>query len=789
MAGLSGRKFWLFAAAATAAFVGEAAAQPAASSNEDIVVTATRRETRLQDVPVAVTPITAGLLQNSGVRDLQDLTSLAPALQFNVSENETSATARLRGIGTQGSNPGLEAAVGIFVDGVYRARNGVALTDLGELAQVEVLRGPQGTLFGKNTSAGLINVTTAGPSMTGFSASAEATAGNYGQERVSGHVNLPLVADKLAARVFAAYDKRDGFLNVTDKTGQKTDYNNRDVYTVRGQLLWEPSSSVRARFIVDYSKRDETCCAAKIYNPRLLNGATPAFPAGASLIAASLGGFGPGGVSALTAGNGSIEDRFGFSNRRPVQQLEDKGASAEFNIDIGPGTLTSVTAGRDWQYKQGQDADFTAADIWYRNVRNGAGFGFKTFTQELRYSGASGPVDWLVGAFYANEILTRADRLQIGADYQAFFRGVLTASTGSAAAATAATNPLAVATGTFTRDDFEQKGDPIALFTHNIFKLDDKTEVSVGVRYTIDNKELRSTFVTPFNGLPLIAAGLPASVYGVPWFVPFASRSISREEKEWSGVASASRAFTQATRGYLSVSRGYKSGGFNLDRDANPLFNGEFVDAYEIGLKNGFMGGDLLLNLDAYYNEYTDFQLNRFNGTQFVVQTIPEVTSQGLEVDAFWRTPLDGLSMQGGVAYTEAEYGANTGWAGPGLTRLPGARLTNAPLWTVTNSFTYKKSLMGGAAEGLAYIDFRYVSDQNTGSDLAPAKIQPGYFLVNGRVGLSSKGDRVGIEVWGRNLFDQEYAQIMFDQPLQTGAFGAFLGDPRTYGVTLRAKY
>lgn len=179
-----------------------------ARTDEEIVVTATRRETALQDVPVAVTPVTAAQVQNSGIRDLQDLTSLAPALQFNVSENETSATARLRGIGTQGSNPGLKSAVGIFIDGVYRARNGVALTDLGEVQQIEVLRGPQGTLFGRNTSAGLISVVTAGPDLNETGMGGEVTVGDFNERRVAGYhravcsrsIGLSLLCGSVAAR-------------------------------------------------------------------------------------------------------------------------------------------------------------------------------------------------------------------------------------------------------------------------------------------------------------------------------------------------------------------------------------------------------------------------------------------------------------------------------------------------------------------------------------------------------------------------------------------------------------
>jgi outer membrane receptor protein involved in Fe transport len=163
-----------------------------------------------------------------------------------------------------------------------------------------------------------------------------------------------------------------------------------------------------------------------------------------------------------------------------------------------------------------------------------------------------------------------------------------------------------------------------------------------------------------------------------------------------------------------------------------------------------------------------------------------------------WRTPVDGLSLQGGIAYTDARYGDNAAWvatsANPitgALTnfRLPGSQLTNAPEWTATTSITYERPMFNGAAVGLAYLDARYVDDQITGSDLNPTKTQPSYTLVNARLGLATADERYSLELWARNLTDEEYQQIAFDVPLQTGTYGAFLGDPRTYGVTLRARY
>ncbi len=798
--------FWMFAAAATAAITasltgaGDAAAQPSAQEDE-IVVTATRREARLQDVPVAVTPVTAEMIQNSGIRDLQDLTSVAPSLQFNVSENETSATARLRGIGTQGSNPGLESAVGILVDGVYRARNGVALTDLGEISQVEVLRGPQGTLFGRNTTAGLISVNTAGPSLSTYSGDVEATYGDYSETRLAGSITGPLVEDVLGFRLFGATATRDGFIDVVDAAGGVRDVNNRDVWTLRGQLRYEPTPDISARLILDYSDRDEICCAARIYDPEIVNGATATFPPPTAAAVAALGGFGPDGAAAL--GSGDFETRVGFANREYTQQVEDWGVSGEVNWDVLGGQLTSVTAYRDWTFSWGQDMDFSAADIWYRTA-DGAGFGFEVFTQEFRFSAVTGPLDWLVGVYYADERLTRRDNVTVGSQYADYFGliapgslvaaglpSTTAADLGVALAATLAAN----AEGESINDYFKQNGESIALFTHNIWSIDDKTEVTVGLRYTADDKSVKAFFETGVDTAALTAGTSPflASFLGFPWLRDAndaAPIMESREERQWSGIVSLRREITDNVSTYASYSEGYKAGGFNLDRefDGSLAFEEETVSAYELGLKSALMGGQLLANAAIYYNQFDNFQLNTFNGSQFVVTSIPEAISQGVELDLIWRTPVEGLSYQGGVAYTEAEYGSFTPAPGQSA-RLPNSRLTNAPLWSLTNSVTYEKGLFNDATRGLVYFDTRYASAQNTGSDLNPTKVQEGYWLVNGRLALYTPDDRYGVELWGRNLFDEDYAQIMFDVPLQTGAYGAFLGDPRTYGVTVRARY
>jgi len=865
----AGRKCALFMATAYASLLSAAHAQQAPeppTASDEIVITATQRSSSVQDVAIAVTPVTGELIRNSGVQDIQDLQSLVPSLQFNVSENETSATARLRGIGTQGSNPGLESSVGVIIDGVFRVRNGVALGDLGEVAQIEVLRGPQGTLFGRNTSAGLISIRTEGPDLSSFGAGFEGTYGNFDAYRVGGYLNTPIIRDVLGLRVFAATAERDGVITTNPGTPLQRDDNDRDFWTVRPQLLFEPSANLMVRIIGDYTERDESCCAAAVINTEQLNGAVfqsaPTtlggplgapipFGAGAQAAFAALGAYGPGGVAG-GLGDGSLGNRRAFAERPYGQDIIEYGISGEVNWDLGAVNLTSITAYRDWTFTQAQDADFTLLDILFRPDDSTDTTEFRNFTQEVRAAGEAGPLDWLVGVFYANEILDRRNRLFLGSDFGRAFAAL---SPGFAALQTL--QPIAGLGGAVGGNDdtYRQESNSIAVFTHNIIALGSKTDLTLGARFTHETKDFDADFNTLTGGTALalfratvagsaINAGFPAAVANslaatvtcdptqnigaVLGNAAFAGLNglrsgfcltglrneldavgvdQRREENEVTGIISLARQLTDNNTIYGSYSRGYKAGGFNLDRDfgffvvggePNPQFEEETVDAFELGLKNTLLNGDLLLNVAAFYSFFDNFQLNTFNGFQFVVTSVPEVVSRGVELDYIWSLPIDGLRTQGGVSYTDARYGDDTDFilnnANPvngqlTLFRLPGARLTNAPAWSFTHSFTYERPLLNEQLMGLAHVDVRYISSQFTGSDLDPVSVQPGFVAVNARIGVNAFQDRLGVEVWARNLFDTDFHQIGFNVPLQSGARAAFLGDPRTFGVTVRARY
>ncbi|HYC98233.1 TonB-dependent receptor [Brevundimonas sp.] len=843
-------------------FAGVASAQDpeGPTTVDDIIVTAQKREQNLQDVPIVVTSLSEEVLEDAGVRDIKDLQILTPGMTVTSTASEASTTARIRGVGTVGDNPGLESSVGVVIDGVYRSRNSVGFGDLGEMQRIEILKGPQGTLFGKNTSAGVINIITEAPSFTP-GVNLEMTVGNYDAVGIAGSVTGP-INDQVAFRVYAASRVRDGFMNIDTGDGPRmeTDDGNQEFATLRGQLLILPNDNASIRLIADYSVRNEYCCVGT----QIRTGPTYPF------------------IDALSAGPGQRPpapgfgmlpfDRTAYANRATGQDVTDMGLSAEANIDLTSinATLTSVTSWRDWSSELGQDIDFTGADIAYRVQDGDYGYEVENLTQEFRLAGSTDSLDWLVGLFATKEEIGRTDSWYFGADYTPFLSFLLSARLNAAnpalpvspntigcytrAAQTAPGFGACLGTGGavggggpgFTvgqgyEDVYSQTSTSFALFTNNTWRLTDRFDVTLGLRYTMDDKSLHGLQKnTNGNGNTcgaalanagaigaVVGAGNAATILGtfcLPWSnIAFNNRRVQEEfdDSELSGTIKAAYRLNPSVMTYVSYARGYKSFGYNLDRvqsgitpTASLLFPSEVVDSYEAGLKMTLLDRSLLLNATYFDQTFQDFQLNTFLGTAFVVESIPELTSRGVDADFLWFSPVDGLSFQGGVTWTEAEYGEFTAadLANPGnfpqLSLLPGSTASFAPEWSATLSINFNRSIGNGLRTGFSLAG-KYMTEYNTGSDLIPFKQQDAFTTLNGRVSLGTEDERWTAELWVQNLTDEEYIQVAYNAPLQGSAFqstvqpngtyynpaldsqtyDAFLGAPRTWGATLRYKY
>jgi iron complex outermembrane recepter protein len=798
----------------------QAANQPALT---EIIVTAQKREQNIQDVPISVIALSAQQLKEGGVTDIKNLQALIPGLTVTSTTSENVTTARIRGIGTVGDNPGLESSVGVVIDGVYRPRNGVGFGNLGEIEQIEILEGPQGELFGKNNDAGVITIATKRPSTT-FGVTAEATGGNYNDREINASVTGPL-GDISAARFYAGYQRRDGFLNVNTGLGPNSDdrTDNRNMYTMRGQYLITPSDAVNFLVIGDYSKRNESCCGAvqTVDGPfyGIMN-ALASIPA--------LGG--QTGAVALASPPLSTTSRQAYANQPITQQIRDMGISGELNWDIGAAKLTSITAWRDNTIVAGNDVDYSGIDIVQEPANEGNQVDFKQASEELRLAGKSGPLDWLVGGFFASEILTSNTAIYAGNAFDLYVGGV------ASAAATGVPNFLTIPGftgsppgGTFIpgvsgeQDFYHQTSKSYAFFTNETYNITQGLDLTAGLRYTSEKKTADSNYVSPDGGsgcgrllphafaLPpgneqslLIALGC-ATVFN-PFFAGH-STSQSLSEGNVSGTVKLSYRFTDDVMAYLSWANGYKAGGFNLARVTAPkglegpltpnfytAFPRETVESYELGIKSMLADRSLRVNASVFDQKYTNFQLNTFTGLQFVVSTIRKLESKGAEFDTTWATPVRGWSLSSGVTYAFTnitEFGDSLQLFAPNIA-TPLARLNNrlsfAPLWSGVAAVTYTTPL-SSSLEFHATASEKYSSSYNTGSDLDPRKLQGAYGLVNARLGIGSPDGKWTVELWGANLANKYYYQVAFDAPFQVGQLDAFLGDPRTFGVTVRTKF
>jgi outer membrane receptor protein involved in Fe transport len=902
-----------------------------------IVVTAQGRAQRLQDVPLAVSAVGQEQLQNSGANDIRALNQLAPSLLVSSTGTEANGSTRIRGIGTVGDNPGLESSVAVFIDGVYRSRSGIGLNEIGEVDRIEVLRGPQGTLFGRNASAGIIHVITRRPEFT-FGGMAELTYGNFEQIRAQAAITGP-ISDTIAFRIDGVYSRRDGFLEVVNAAnGTEEDVNDRNRAFVRGQLLFQPNDALSIRLMGDYTWREESCCGAVYISTLETFDPTPGVPGDFAVRQPGAGGSPSGNriVDVLTSLGGIFPSAGDpFSRRIAITpgttyrgETTDGGGSLHIDYDFGSVNLASITAYRTYKSESPSDTDYSNVDILRRDDDGNSFREFNTFSQEVRLNGSAfgGALDWLVGAYFAKEDLTLRDNLRFGSQYGAFAacRIVATANPNAALRNTANPGCLStafVAPGVTARQafaagfgaaapiilggldrlstvnnvgdnfaEYTQTSENYAIFTHNIFELTDKLSLTLGARYTSESKEFGATFNNTNTACPAQQAFFAPFLSGGPAALPAALQPLAagivnltcqgnsssslngmvlsddRDEDEFTGTVVLSAEPTTRTLLYASYSHGYKAGGFNLDRSAlgNPIFapndprqaatggfgvqrlqfDAEVVDAFEIGFKLTLPG--FLFNTALFHQRFSSFQLNTFNGSVFLVQNVngcgtdlggadrdlgpaanntgscnPDdvqagVTSTGIELEAQF-SPVRDLNFTAGITYASTQYaedlvGRDTGSPlDQALFLLPGQQLSNAPELVGTMSVSYTPEIGNSGIRALFYVDGRLSDGYNTGSDLFPEKFQESFAVVNGRIGIRGPEQRWALEVWGQNLFNQDYQQVAFNSPFQGsnsvanvtagnggGApgfatanqlFSSFLAEPRTYGITGRIRF
>lgn len=745
---------------------------------QTVVVSSQKREQTLQDVPIAVSVTDADTIEKAQIQDINDLQTLVPSLRVTQLQSSAQTNFVIRGFGNGANAIGVEPSVGVFIDGVYRSRSAAQIADLPNVTRVEVLRGPQSTLFGKNASAGVISVVTAAPQFE-FGGGVEATLGNFNQQILKANVTGP-ISEQLAFSLSGQYNKRDGYI---DNLANGGELNERNRWGLRGQLLFEPSETVSFRLIADYDQIDEECCGA----PNIVSGP-------ASAIIESLGG----GVNP-----GNPFDYESFIDRELFNEIENSGISLEGNFEFDGATLTTITAFRNNQLDTNVDIDFTSAQIFNDNLVDS---NIDTFTQEVRLTSTGDQaVDWLIGAFYFDETVERETGFSWGPDARGFFDTLLggPATLGGIEAAFMIPAGTFFADGSTVDEELGQDNEAISIFGQLDWHINDRMTATVGANYTKDEKaaffrQVRNDNV--FDSLPL------APLAGLQFFPPLIDFPNSVEDGESSDedVTYTLRLAGDVTDNinvYASAATGFKATSWNLTRDGRPFASDEAAltaagliqpnqtfsrrftrpeqaSVLELGAKGQF--ANFAFNVALFDQEIEDYQTAVFTGSGFDFQNA-QLSVKGFEFDATW-SPVDPLTLTvaGTLLDPEFESAVTVGGA-TGSTKPAGIHETS-----LSTSALYEFALF---QDWDAYVraDYLYESDTRVAENV-PADVTREVNSANASAGFTTQ-DGWGVQIWGRNIFGDEYLLSAFPSPGQSGNFNGYPNAPTTYGVTVSKTF
>jgi iron complex outermembrane receptor protein len=730
---------YAFATLVAAAAGGAQAQDTAGAQQEDseIIVTARRFEERLIDVPSAISVVSNLDVQNSTMSSLSDIAQILPNVR--ASDGSLTPNFTIRGISSQsGEDAGFPPAVGVYIDDVFMGRDRAFNTVMNDIQRVEVLRGPQGTLYGKNTIAGTINVITRRPDDE-FRLNGDVTLGNLNYRQFRGSVSGPLVEGQLAAGLSYITRERDGYIeNAT--TG--ADASDLDAEGGRFSAVLTPTDDLAFILSADYyTQADSPVMETYSYVPLPLPSyaAVPAqFPT----------------------------DRIVNHNLDTIYEREMWGTSGRVEYDIGPNlSFTSISAYREYTSDGADDSDGLPLDQF--NV--GRAENVQNFSQELRLNyDAGGRLDWVAGFYYYEEDIESLRRIRIGPDFPIQLL-----------------NPLAPALPpTFeetARTDAYLTDEAWAVFGAFNYDLTDRLTLAGGLRFTDEERTVQytqmPTLVTPFNLVQLFAITVPTI-------------NDSRQDSEWTGDVSLRYEFAEDTTAYARYARGFKAGGFLAEVLSPPPFTPpssidfapEFVDNYEIGFRTSLFNDDLGLALTAFYLDFTDKQEKVNTGISYVISNAAEATSQGFEAEIYWRI-TDSLRFETSFATLDATYTSFPNAGGLGVD-FSGNQLVSAPEFSGMAALQYDgPSGLNGidlfARAEIVHSDELYTTTSNSAS-----LQQNAYDLVNARLGLS--GEHLGVYLWGRNLTDED---IIGGGVSVFSVTTRWINAPATYGVELRYEY
>ena len=783
---------------------------------EEVVVTATKTERTLQEVPVAVSVVTADTIEKANIVDLMDLKAVVPSLDARQYQSTTNATFFIRGFGNGSNNPGIEPSVAVFIDGVYRSKIQGQISDLPLVERIEVLRGPQSTLFGKNASAGVVNIVTKKPSFEEFT-SMTTSFGNYNSKQAKIYNTGPL-NETMAYSVSANINTRDGQSN-NPTTGNKL--NDRDRFGFRSELLITPADDLSIRITADYDEYDETCCVV---------GST-AYGV-ANQVAALLGGqVIPNDPFSQTA----------FFTFDPISNGENAGFSMHIEKNFSNTTLESITSYRTSDNYEVQDVDFDAADVIAPSPISKELSGM---TQEIRwYSEDNDKVNWLVGGFYYQEDMDFNESIYFGSNWRTYIDAFVPGAISGVSAALGIPDALLFGAGQGNTETATQDNSTISLFAQADIQITDRLNALLGLSYIEDKKTVSYNQINTgifsnldFVGigtLGLIAAGFPAAqaavlatdpVYNqllplqalqfIPQFVNFPNAAQDGQSKDDNidYTAKLSFALNDAVNIYGGISTGFKATAWNISRNSLPdateqaalkaagtpvgpntglgqrYASPEEAEVLELGAKIYLPNG--YLNIAIFDQEIKGFQSNTFIGTGFVLANAGSQSADGVEFDLVF-SPVESLDLAISGLFMDPIYDSFPASASGDLT---GTVPSNVPEDTISSTATWNWN--SGQYDGYVRFSHLYASEVKLVENVAWQAILDS--KGNGRKKQDTLNFSAGINrgnfaltLWGKNINDDEFLTTVFPataDPSQTSFFG-YPNAFKTYGLTLNYSF
>lgn len=740
-----------------------------ATTLDEVIVTATKRNQTVLEAPVSVSVVTAETIRNSGATNFSELSTLVPSVVFSSQQSPVQSNVGMRGVTTAGGSAALEPSVGIYVDGVFTDRTAIGIGDFNDIAAVEVLRGPQSTLFGNASPAGIINFVTQDPGRT-FSGELRGTIGNFNRRQFAATVTGPLVADTLYGRVSVFSHQRDGYLD--NLIGP--DSNDQNAFGLRAKLLYDTGGPLRVVGTVEYSDAEQNCCV----------------PVHTNVPDALLNRFATASSNFPFVGSGVPFPRNQLESQTVAvnglntyeQSLLSLTLRTDYTFASGH-RLTSISAYREVDQFSAADIDFTGLDLLnFPGVQRDN----QHLSQEVRLASPDdADVSWLIGAYAFQKEVTEDSALLINAQTAALLGGNVLAQNSPSA-------------NSITNRNF-------AVFGEATWSLTDRLSLTGGLRWNFDDKNIEA-FASRLraNGTPLS----PTQV------IPADKQQ--RDGGELTGRVVLEYALNEDLRTYGSYTRGYKAFGINDDANllrnvpgADFFFDSEIVDNFEIGLKGQLGFWDTDFAAVAFRTEYNDFQaLSSFTDTnntlRFYLQNAASLISQGLELDVTSR-PMDGLTVTVAATYLDATFDSFPNAQGPaGVIDLSGRPLTDAPRWSASTVIRYERPI-GAGLRVFGQADVFHRSSVFTELTYDPNLRQESHTKINARIGLGDQGDRWSLELWGRNLTDEitfgRGGRPVFGSVtavLPAGGAPSFpvgntyikyTGEPRTYGLTLSYRF